>query len=444
MGLLQNIANRLMPVRISKANALDEFIIRQIANSAVFPDYKWGTYLKGYTENGDVFTVINKITEPASIVPIYQYDKNGEINEQGRMISLLNKPNDFMSQDEFIETALSFYLIFGDCFTSYDTIDNGLNAGVPLRLDLLPPQWTEIVIGTVFEPIQGYRFTLSGNILEYEKERVMHWREFNPDYGSNGQGHLKGMSRLKPILKAVIGNESSYKALVALLQHQGAVGILTILGEDGGGKPLSKTFLSAIKNQYRNEYTGADKAGSIVITSNDHKWTSFGMNVSELKIIESLGIFRGAICDAYNVPSMLLSGSQDRTYNNFGEADRSLWTKAICPSLNSYLDKLSKWLAPKFKEEGQVLMADYTGIEALQKNIAEMIAWMVLSKSFTKNEIREAAGFDMLKDPAMDKVYESAGSMPLDELGLMPGWELTEGVLKALKISDYRYAKIIN
>jgi HK97 family phage portal protein len=444
MGLLSNIVNRILPVRISKADALDEYVLRQIANIAIYPDYASDTYLKGYTGNGDVFTIINKITEPASTVPVFQYDKDGEIVENGRMITLLNNPNPYMSRAELIEAALTFYLIFGDSYTAYETVENGLNAGMPIRLDTLPPQWVEFILGTYFDPIQGYKFLMSGNVIDYEKERILHWKEFNPDYSNQGTGHLKGMSRLKPILKSVTGSGSGYDALVASFQHQGAVGLLTILGEEGKVKNLGRPLLSQIKNQWKQEYTGADKSGSIVITDRDHKWTRFGLTVVELNILQALGTFRGAICDAYNVPAMLLSGSQDRTYSNYQEAARALWSNAIQPSLDAYLDKLSKWLAPKFKEKGQVLQADYSGIDVLQKNKSELIAWMVLAKSFTKNEIRKAAGFEQLPDPNMDRVYESAGSVPLEELGLMPGSALTEGVLKALKINDYRHAKVIN
>jgi len=195
MGLLSNIRNRLMPVRVSKGDALDEYVLRQIANMAIYPDYSSGTYLKGYTGNGDVFTVINKITEPASTVPVFQYDKNGEIVENGRMITLLNNPNPYMSRAELIEAALTFYLIFGDTYTAYEKVDMGLNAGMPIRLDVLPPQWVELILGTYLDPVQGYKFIMSGNVLDYEKDQMLHWKEFNPDYDLQGTGHLKGMSR---------------------------------------------------------------------------------------------------------------------------------------------------------------------------------------------------------------------------------------------------------
>jgi HK97 family phage portal protein len=438
MGLLNRIS-RLFPSKISKANTLDEYVLRQIANIAIYPDYNTDTYLSGYTGNGDVFTVINKITEPASTVPVFQYDKQGKINEAGRMIQLLNKPNPYMSKAELIEASLTFYFIFGNCFNAFESIPNGLNANLPIRLDVLPPQWVEFVLGSVMDPVAGYKLMMNGNQMDYEKRQVMHWKEFNPDYDNQGTGHLLGMSRLKPILKSVVGSGSAYDALVSCFQHQGAVGILSILEEDSKPNTIGKPLMTRVKEQYKEEYTGAKKAGSIVITNKNHKWTSFGMTAKEMAILDTLSAFGGRICDAYNVPSMLMSGSKDRTYMNYLEAKKALYEDAIMPSLDAYLDKLTSWLAPLFGEDGQKLQANYSRIPVLQQNKAELVAWMVLSKSFSKNEIREAAGHERLSDPKMDLIYESAGTVPLEELGLMPGTEMTESVLKALKVRDYRY-----
>jgi HK97 family phage portal protein len=359
------------------------------------------------------------------------------------MITLLRNPNPYMSLNELIEAALSFYLLFGDQYTSFEKVPNGLNANLPLRLDILPPQWMTIVIGSYLDPVAGYKFEFGTNQIDYPKEQVMHWKEFNPDWDAQG-GHLKGMSRLKPILKSVTGSSSGYDALVSSFQHMGAVGLLTLMGEGGTKAGLTKQQLSAIKQQFKDEYTGPKNAGRIAITDWDHKWTNFGLTPVEMNILASLGSFKGAICDAYNVPSMLLSGSSDRTYSNYQEALRALWTAAIKPSLDAYVDKLSRWLGPLFGEEDTYLQADYSGIDVLQKDTAAMVAWMVLGKCFTKNEIREAAGYEALPDPAMDIVYESAGTSPVGDLGMIPEAPLTEEVMKVLRIPDYRKHAVTN
>jgi phage portal protein BeeE len=239
------------------------------------------------------------------------------------------------------------------------------------------------------------------------------------------------MSRLRPLLKSITGSQSGYDSLVKAFQNQGAWGILTMMGEDGKGMgEMSKVQASMLKKRFKED----NKKGEIVVTGKDVKWTNFGLSVVDLNILSALGAFKGNICDAYNVPTMLLSGSQDRTYSTYKEAMSALWTNAIMPTVDGYLEGLTNFLAPKFKEEGQVLKADYSEIEVLQKNKAEMVTWMINARSFTKNEIREACGYEMLPDPAMDMIYDSAGMLPISELGMTEG----EEVLKALKISDYR------
>jgi HK97 family phage portal protein len=420
-------------------NPLDQYYLRWLATNAIYPQFNAEFYLNAYTGNNDVFTVINKITEPASTIPIYQYDDNDEIYE-GKMIARLNNPNPYQSRSELIEAAITYYYIFGNCYTACETLDNGLNAGFPARLDILPSQFMTINLGTMFDPVAGYSFypmsgnAVSGNAIDYPKEKIYHWKEFNPDYSLAG-GHLKGMSRLRPLLKSVVGSGDAYNSLVKAFQNQGAWGILTMLGEDAT-KPgeLTKEQLNSLKNKFRAD----SKAGKLTVVNNLTSWQKVGLTMVEMQVLESIGNFRGAIADAFNVPPVLLSGSNDRTYKNYGEAEKAIWRNAIQPSLDAYLEGLTRFLAPQFKEEGTHLKADYSNVACLQTNKAETVVWMTQAKSFTKNEIREACGYEMLSDPAMDVIYEGAGTMPLDELGIPPDPNIVESALKALKITDYR------
>jgi phage portal protein BeeE len=200
MAILNDIWNKLTG---KEPNPLDAFIMRVLANSALYPDGSEETYLNAYTGNNDIFTIINKITEPASTVPIFQYDVKGEVIENGQMLSRLNNPNPYQSRAQFIEAAMTYYLLFGNTFTAYETVGGGLDSGKPLRLDQLPPQFIQIDLGTVFDPVKGYRFyPYAGIEKPYTKDQIFHWKEFNPDYnwGVSSGGHLRGMSRLRPLI----------------------------------------------------------------------------------------------------------------------------------------------------------------------------------------------------------------------------------------------------
>jgi HK97 family phage portal protein len=440
MSLVSNISSIWQNIIGTKPpNPLDYYIMKMVGANAIYPDEKEETYLQSYLTNNDVFTVINKITEPASTVPIQQMDANGEEVTNGKMIARILEPNPYQSCSQFIEAALTFYYLFGNSYTAAESLTEGLNANMPARLDQLPPQWMEIKLGTMFNPVAGYSFypmlAYAGGGIDYAKENVFHWKEFNPDYTYNG-GHLKGMSRLRPLLKTITGSQESYNSLVKAFQAQGMWGILTMLDEGDKVKELTKEQRAKLRTQFRAD----SKRGDLTIANSKVEYTKMGLTIVELEVLKALGTFKGSIADAFNVPPPLLSGSPDRTYENYKVAERALWTNAICPSLDAYLEGLSKFLAPKFKENGNVLKADYSGVEALQVNVGELITWMVAAKSFTKNEIRQAAGYEPLESPGMNEVFDTALLVPVSELGSPPNPVLTESTMKALKLTDYRNA----
>jgi HK97 family phage portal protein len=426
MSFITDLFQRLQ----GQPNPLDTYLLRLIGTNTSYPSPDNDTFLASYLDNNDVFTVINKIVEPASTVPIYQYDKNGEEVPGGKMIALLNNPNPYQGRAELIEAAMSYYYIFGESFTASQSVPNGLNANKPLRLDQLPPKYVGLKLGTFFNPVEGYFFyPIHKDGEGYTKDQVMHWKEFNPEYDQTG-GHLRGMSRLRPLIKSVTGSSDGYDALVKSFKNMGAWGLLTMMGEANMPNELSKLQQSELKAKFKRD----QKKGDLSVVNNLTSFTKMGLTVVELEILKALGIYKGNLCDAFNVPSQLLSGSQDRTYNNYTEAERALWRNAIQPSLNAYLEKLTAWLAPQFGEDGHTLQADYSGIDCLQGNKLDLVQWMTLARSFTKNEIREALGYEMLPDPAMDQIYEGAGLMPLADLQ----GNITEPAMKALGLSDYR------
>lgn len=417
--------------------------IRLITNSVLYDAINEEFYRKGYSENGDVFTVINKITEPASNLPIRQVDIITGEDRPGKALKLLNNPNPLMGQTEFIEACLTFFYIFGEQFIAKNTIEEGLNAGIPLRLEPLPPQCLMTKIGTVQDPILGWQLRWSQRpVIDYSFDEIFHMKDFNPNYDETGYW-LRGMSRLKPIFKSVAGSSASYDSLISAFQNMGAYGVLTILGvqqSDGNysDKPTTKQQLSAIQNDIKNNYYGAKNKGKVATTNKSVIWTPFGIKPVDMEIIASLGVFFGKICDAYNVPDLLFSGGgKDKKYENYFQAELSLWTDAIQPGVNNFLNKFSSWLMPQFPgEEKTKFIADYSGVPCLQEAMRLKINWMKTSGIFTYNEMRLAADAEPMIFPNMDVPLVAFGLQRIDEIGITPSMEQTTNALKYYK--DYR------
>lgn len=416
--------------------------IKMIANGVVYDEQSLEFYRKSAVNNGDVFTVINKITEPASNIPIRQIDITSGKDKPGKALELLENPNPLMNRTEFIEGALTFYYIFGEGFITGDSIENGLNAKQPLRLELLPPHCMEEMIGTVQEPIKGWNLRWSmGGKLDYSFEEVFHWKDFNPNYNETGNW-LRGMSRLKPIYKSICGSDAGYDSLISSFQNMGAYGVLTILGvkqSDGTftDRVTTKQQLSQFKTDVKNTY-GAKKRGQVVATNKSVEWVNFGIKPVDMEIISSLGIFFGKICDAYNVPNLLFSGSgADKKYDNYSQAELSLWINAIQPGVNNFLDKFSKWLMPQFPgEENTRFVADYSDVPCLQEAMRLKIKWMKEAGIFSIDEIRSACNYEAWDLQNTNVPLTTLGVQRVDEIGMTPTIDQAENALKYYK--DYR------
>jgi HK97 family phage portal protein len=423
---------------------LFDIVIQNNSNSAIYPDVKSKYYTDTFTSNNDVFSVISKITNPASRIPVTQVNKKTLEEQSGYALELLNKPNPFQSQQEFINQSLTTYKIYGEGFVAGEKPEFGLRAGKPTRLDSLPPQWIELVIGTFFEPIIGYRLLLGQQEVKYSFSDVMHWKTLNPDFQLSGE-HLRGLSPLKPLLKAVAASSSGYDSMVSMFQNMGAYGMLTILGvkEDDGkysGQPKTKEQMSELENSFRRKLMGSSNRGKIFATNKSVQWTNFGLNSVDMNILNSITFSGGALYDAYDVPDILKSGSQSKTYLNYQEAQKALWNNAIIPTLDGFYQKLSGWLMPLVGEEDTVFMPNYDDVPALQEDKMSSINWMIKA-GLTGNEIRAALGYDELPIDNMDIPLVSAGLQRVDEIGLVPDMGITEQVMKILKLTDYREDK---
>lgn len=408
----------------------------------IYSDQNNKTYLEGYTGNNDVYSVISKIVNPLKTIPVYLVDKDGNEIEPPKPsdvhpLNLINQPNPFQVWPDFIEQFATDFLIFGNSYMGAMATENGVNAGIPQRIDILPPVWTEIVVGDFFNPIKGYKLTTSDREFDYNTELVLHLKNFNPDIKTNGS-HLHGMSKLKPLFKNLAISNSGHDSMVYAFQNMGAFGILSILGEDFGE---GKTKAEQINASFKQKYFNKKKTGEIVITGSDHKWTSFNLSPVDMQILEALSRSGMNIWDVYDVPTVLKAGSTDKTYSNYPEGMKILYQNNIMPFLDLLLVKISYWLLPKYGDKfaGCKLKADYDGIIWLREDMAKILTAMRNAEVFTDNEIRGAVSWEA-SDPSenmyADKVWKRAGSVLVDDINDAPDQNETEEILKGQK--DYR------
>lgn len=404
------------------------------------------TYInKGYRYNATIYSIINLITKSATNVPfqVYEVQKDNDLKRykaltsgdfnsntimQAKMLQkkalvelhdtdlheLLERPNPSQSYNSWIQEIVAFGKLTGNRYIYGIAPNTGLGAGKFQELYVLPSQKVEINSGGIMEPVKEYSLQYNGTI-KIPAEFICHIKDQNLYYDGTGS-HLYGMSPLKAGLRVMDANNQALTTGVKYLQNQTARGVL--MSEDGD---INEVQARALKEKFRQQYQGSDNAGDVIITPKKLSWINFGLNASDLSLIEQYNATIKDLCNIYNVPVQLLNNTDSTTYNNMKEAKKALYQNAVIPELNKIRDELNRWLAPKFGDK-LFIDFDYTVIPELQEETEKVVSQMSQAWWITPNEKREAMNYGRDEDNAdLDKYYVPSNLLPVgDELIPIP------------------------
>jgi len=108
---------------------------------------------------------------------------------------------------------------------------------------------------------------------------------------------------------------------------------------------LNEVQAQQLKDKFRQQHQGANNAGDVIITPKKLSWVNFGLNASDVSLIEQYNASIKDLCNIYNVPVQLLNNTDSSTYNNMKEAKKALYQNAVIPELVKVRDELNRWLS---------------------------------------------------------------------------------------------------
>lgn len=396
------------------------------------------TYInKGYNYNATIYSIINLITKSATNIPfqIYEVQKSndlkrykaltsGEFNSntvlQAKMLQkkalveledtelhqLLERPNPAQSYNSWIQEIIAFGKLTGNRYIYGIGPDTGNGVGKFKELYILPSQKVEINSGGIMEPVKEYTLEYNGT-YRIPADEVCHIKDPNLYYDGTGS-HLYGMSPLKAGLRVMDANNQALTTGVKYLQNQTARGIL--MSEEGD---LNEVQAKQLKDKFRQQYQGSDNAGDVIITPKKLSWVNFGLNASDLSLIEQYNGTIKDLCNIYNVPVQLLNNTDSTTYNNMKEAKKALYQNAVIPELNKIRDELNRWLSPQYGDKIYIDF-DYSSIPELQEEMDKVVGQMSQAWWITPNEKRAAMSYGMDDDNEnLNDYYVPANLLPI-------------------------------
>lgn len=376
---------RLIPFTTKKATEIHRAVVRMLGLQPQWSERNYEKFAKeGYNANVWVYRCIQAIAQGAAGVPwlLYSVDSKGERKEitNHELLKLLSKPNEFMSQSEFIEAVVAYSLIAGN---SYVDMVGPSDDAAPRELWPLRPDRMQIVPHST-EYIAGYVYTTGAEKVTLNRKRVAHLKFFNPI------GDLYGLSPIE-IAGRGIDNDNAANAWNNSLLTNGA--------RPGGALVTEETLTEAqyenIKTELDSQYRGTRNAGKPLLLEGGLKWQEMSLNPRDMDFIASKKWSVLEICAAFGVPPEIVGYGEHKTFSNYQEARKALYVEGVLPNLDKVRDKFNAVLVPKF---GDNLYLDYDKdkIEAMQENrdaVYKRATEAYKGELLTKNEAREEMGY---------------------------------------------------
>jgi len=439
MGILDRFKGAIRKSSQNTNEAFNKLVYRYIGNNLISSSENDDTYInKGYRFNSTVYSIVNLISKTAANIPfqIYEVKNENELKRYKSITSgsvtttglinaniiqkkalvnvedtdlheLLNRPNPAQSFNSWLQEVIAFGALTGNRYIYGIAPDTGQNSGKYKELYVLPSQVVEIHSGGLMKPVKEYTLEYNGT-YRIPAEFICHIKNFNPYYDGSGS-HLYGMSPLKAGLRSMDANNEALTTGVKYLQNQTARGML--ISDEGD---ITESQAKQLKDKFRSTYQGSQNAGDLIITPKKLSWVNFGLNASDLSLIEQYNASIKDLCNVYNVPVQLLNNTDSTTYNNMKEAKKALYQNAVIPELIRIREELNRWLTPQYGDKLYIDF-DFNSIPELQEETEKVVDQMSKSWWLTPNEKRIAMNYGVDEDNVrMNEYYVPANLIPME------------------------------
>ena len=441
-----NIFNRIKNAIVNKFN---QAFIYQVGGGFTSYDVDGKSYLdNGYNVNPFVFSIINQQAIKTASIPYYikevedkkaknkldvllkATDNNLTPQQQIKKILLENKafkdglmdmplevPNPNQSWSEFHALYKTFLKLTGNVYIYMLKPEEGMNAGTPIAIYILPSHNIEIVVkdkvsllGTE-SPVKGYMLIEGRQYLEFEAENVIHIKYSNPNYSEDGE-HLYGQSPLRAALKNLQSSNKGLDLNIKTLQNGGAFGLI-----HGKSAAFTENQAKELKERLTEMNNNPEDLAKIAGVSAEVGFTRLSLTSAELKPFDYLKFDKQQIADVLNW--MIDDENRGDFGGTINEIKKSRVTDNIQPDLLLLQDALNKYFLPLFKGyENSELIYDISELPEMQQDTKTTVEWVKIlldSAVINRAEARDILTFVPLEDDNM-KVFTVVNDLlTLDE-----------------------------
>src|SRR5690606_24917112 len=187
---------------------------------------------------------------------------------------LLNKPNSYQSKEQFNWDVDGYKLLTGNSIVYMLGLVDG---GKPKELHNIPSPLVDMVVkGSPFDPEFQYKVSYLEHMLPGDD--VLHFKTWNPisNYSMTGQ-QFWGISPLKSCERLLGRYKDADITQGFQFKNMGPAGMISG-GSTNPDTNLTEEQAVAVQDRFNQQHQGTYKAGSILVTPSNLKWTAFGLS----------------------------------------------------------------------------------------------------------------------------------------------------------------------
>jgi HK97 family phage portal protein len=330
MGLLQRLFGKQIEQRASSWDLMTGRFSDTGAGVAVTPVL---------AENlSAVFACVQIISETVATLPpvVYRLMGDGKEPDPGHPVARLfnDAPNDLQTPVEFLEQMQADVLLRGNAYAEIVRDARGApSALLPLHPDRVSVLRVPRTLRVLYDVSD-----LDGGTRRLVADEVFHLKDRSDD-GICGKSRLQRARETFAIAEATERHAASVfrnsARLSGVLLHSDLVG---------------EAALERLKQSFVNNFTGPDKAGSVLVFEEGLKWQSISVSPEDAELLQSRRFSIEQIARMFRVPPPVLGDLSHGTYSNVTELGRWFYQHTIMPWLCKWERTIERSL---FSEAGR-------------------------------------------------------------------------------------------
>lgn len=412
-GFRRRLAGAISPDK--DVNKYYEAFLKFLGGQYTQYDNDQKTYIEqGYLYNPDLYSIVSQQQKKAASI-----NWKVTVGEKEKDFPL-DKPNPLQTWSEVKSLQKMFLKTTGNIFLYTPSPLDGMNAGVPQALYVLPSHLMKIIIRDDLDvktydesPIKSYMLIEGQVYTEFEASNIIHIKYPNPDFDFNGS-HLYGLSPLRPLLRTIQSSNEAISQNLKTMQNSGVFGFI-----HGKGITLSDTQAASIRSRLDEADLSTSRYSNIMGSSGELGFTQIGLDTDKLKPFDFLKFDQKQLCNALGWSDKLLNNDEGGKYDNVSQFRRQVITDDIIPD-NKIIDQAyQEKFVRRFKGyEEAILESTYDHLPEMQEDLNELMERVEKAVNIgliSRSQGLKVIGWEEFDDPSLEVRTVNQDVIPLEE-----------------------------